>query len=256
MLTQWLRNTYARRKLVIIDSCGAGGLIEHGPELGGPLEFDRDESYDTAIFDSLEGARVLASCSRTQNAHEDPRIKHGVFTWLLLESRKHLHGNANDIITADQAFAFTTGCLRELRHPQSPKQYGPLVNFPFSRSGRYRPIGSAGIHAAFAPSYPRRTDYASIGVHATIVGRRRLPTYLDITHETGGHRINAGTQPLQLDYHETAVDFSFTIPLHTIPRLAWPGQPQPITTQIRVRDEAARVIATQHVSWQLTNYAN
>jgi len=256
ILAVWLRDTHARRKLIIIDSCGAGGLIEHGPELGGPFEFDRDEPYDAAIFNSLDGARVLTSCSRTQNAHEDPRIKHGVFTWLLLQSRKYLHGNANDIISAEEAFNFAKVCLCKLRHTQQPKEYGPLRQFPFSRSGRFLPIGSVGIQAALTPSYPYRTNDALIGIEATIVGRRHLPTYIDVTHETGGQRINAGTQPLQLDYHETAVNFSLTVPLHTIPRLAWPGQPQPITTQIRVRDEADRVIATQHVSWQLTSYAN
>lgn len=256
ILASWLHDTRARRKLVIVDTCGAGGLIEHGPGLGGPFEFDRDYAYDAAIFNSLEGARVLTSCARSQSAHEDPSIQHGVFTWLLLESRKYLRGNNDDIITADKAFAFATGCLNQLGHRQTPEKYGPPGDFPFAHAGRRHPIGSAGIQATLAPPFERQASRASIAVQVRVMGRRRLPTYIEVQHKTGGHSIGSRMELITPTYHESDVSFSVEIPFRVIPQLVRSGHPQAVLTSICLRDEAKRVMATETVPWQLTRYSN
>lgn len=124
-LAQWLRAYIPSGavKVVIFDSCYSGGMAR-ADGMGTPAPAGR---WMNAIARNLVGSGyiVLTACADNEVAVEFPAIKHGVFTYYLLEGLTDAacDVNGDGIVTVREAFdyandrvqAYTDGA----QHPQS-----------------------------------------------------------------------------------------------------------------------------------------
>lgn len=75
-----------KNKILIFDSCFAGGLAEVNCDLFG---------YNDTVSALVPGVTIMAACRANQTAQEIEEAQHGVFTSLLLEA---LYGGASNLL--------------------------------------------------------------------------------------------------------------------------------------------------------------
>jgi uncharacterized caspase-like protein len=116
------------RKVVFLDACRSGDAA---------LNPVRD------LTPGGKGPTILAACDRSQFSFEDPELKHGLFTWAILEALgdrfAQADQNHDDRLDAEEIFAYARArvppLLRKLkvdrgqtpvRFPREPERY-PLL---------------------------------------------------------------------------------------------------------------------------------
>ena len=118
-LREGLRQCKATQKLLVLDSCHAGG--EKG---GGPVSASSQVLAE--VFNHAQGLVTLASCSKDQTSREWEAKGHGLFTYFLAEGLT-VKGDAdgNGVVDSDELYNYVcekvilTG-QRELNHEQTP----------------------------------------------------------------------------------------------------------------------------------------
>ena len=89
----------ARQQIIFLDACHSGQRQDKGTT-SGAMSF----AFVEAVFSEAEGRVTLASCNINESSFEDDQLRHGVFTYYLLEA---LRGKADTLadkrITASEA---------------------------------------------------------------------------------------------------------------------------------------------------------
>ncbi len=103
-----LKRCVAKRQIIILDCCHSG--VDRARGLGNAMT----EEVAHRVFEEAEGRIVLSSCDLHEVAYEWEDKGHGVFTYYLLKALRGYADRDNDYrITADEAFTYTTGKVRE-----------------------------------------------------------------------------------------------------------------------------------------------
>lgn len=124
-----IEGSRARKKLFIVDACRDKFDIKDGSRsligvkaLGDPLG-DKDS----------QGFAILSSCSPAQKSYEDNALKHGVFTFYIMEGLKGAADSNNDArITLDELYAYVSRETRNhvnktKKQPQLPMKGGEFA---------------------------------------------------------------------------------------------------------------------------------
>ncbi len=176
-LLQRLRETGARRQLVIIDACNAGAFAKLAAARVaglGRIEHLTDASWIEAARRWNPGLRIVASARAHENAHESthPNARNSYFTASLLAHARTLAADLADGFVSDVALVEAVRHdLRARRLPQTPVVWGRASPVPVLRSERERVLGRASISSV-------QTRGADLIVQVGTANRRFLPTYV------------------------------------------------------------------------------
>ncbi|MFC1716389.1 caspase domain-containing protein [Candidatus Poribacteria bacterium] len=100
----------ARKVLVFLDCCHAGGISQSGKESSGPRL--SDDYYK--VLGEAEGVITFASCRGDQESFESPEDGHGIFTKYLLEAlRGAADSDHNGAATFKEIWEYVPGKVRE-----------------------------------------------------------------------------------------------------------------------------------------------
>ena len=107
MLQDWLANRIkARKAVVFLDTCESGALI------AGHIRSRSDTTGEAAIgrLHEATGRPVLTASALGQYAYEDSqdklKVRHGLFTWALLQGLRHGDSNGNKLIELSELVAY------------------------------------------------------------------------------------------------------------------------------------------------------
>lgn len=139
-LEKVLKQVKARKVIVLVDSCHAGGAAGAGAPGVAAGQFDAHIDIDHLANDlrHAAGAVVLTSSTGTQDSIEDPKWENGAFTEALLAG---LAGEAaykdKEVITIDDLIRFIASRVEELTGGrQTPQRATSGTNFPVARLPR------------------------------------------------------------------------------------------------------------------------
>ena len=100
----------ARKVLVFLDCCHAGGISQSGKESSGPRL--SDDYYK--VLAEAEGVITFASCRGNQESFESPEDGHGIFTKYLLEAlRGAADKNHDGAATFKEVWEYVPGKVKE-----------------------------------------------------------------------------------------------------------------------------------------------
>ena len=80
----------AKRQIIFLDACHSGQRRDKGTTSGA-----MSSAFAEAVFSEAEGRVTLASCNINESSFEDDQLRHGVFTYYLLEA---LRGKADTLV--------------------------------------------------------------------------------------------------------------------------------------------------------------
>jgi uncharacterized caspase-like protein len=108
----------ARRLVVFIDACHSGALYSGGMARDGasniarPFEKDWEaHSKDSEDTDAI--CMALLSASSSQRSYEDPTLKHGVFTYFLVEGLKGKAAHGDGVVTAGEVYRYVLDTVED-----------------------------------------------------------------------------------------------------------------------------------------------
>jgi len=130
-LRDWCRDIKAQKQVILLDACQSGGAVATFAMRG--------STEEKAIMQlgRSAGVVVLASTGTQQNASEFSQLKHGIFTYALLEglSGKADGGTRDKKITIKELESFVNDYIPELSQRyrgeiQYPNSYATGMDFP------------------------------------------------------------------------------------------------------------------------------
>ena len=108
------------RKLVLLDTCHAGGAV--------------DANLLRRCIPNGQGPVVIAACDESEKSFEDDRLRHGVFTYAVLEALGPKFRAANRAsdgkLTAEELFAYVSERVPELMKLYRPGNTQNPICFP------------------------------------------------------------------------------------------------------------------------------
>lgn len=122
----------AARIVFILDTCFSAAAA------GGRTVFDREirsrgvltDGFLVTLSETGKGTILLMASGVNELAYEPAELGHGVFTYFLLEGLRGLadkvpNGNSDGLISADEAFLYTSRMVRQkTRNAQNPHKFG------------------------------------------------------------------------------------------------------------------------------------
>lgn len=136
-LRAMLEMSHAKRTLVLVDACGAGGFLKRAAVLEGLDPGVFRAAHAEAVFRSAPGMRALMSCGATEKSREGVIRDNGEFMGALLHACQLEFGDTDGVITAEAAFEYAKLYLQAIEVPQTPEAFGPLTGFPLGLDPRY-----------------------------------------------------------------------------------------------------------------------
>jgi len=137
MLEKFLKQIEARKRIVLVDSCHAGGAADVVAMGGAAGQFEAHVNIDRFANDLARatGVVVLTSSTGTQDSIEDEKWENGAFTEALLEG---LAGKADflgdKVITIDELNLYLPKRVKELTgNRQTPQRALYGTDFPIAR---------------------------------------------------------------------------------------------------------------------------
>jgi WD40 repeat protein len=120
-LGEYLTQIKSRKQIVLTDACHSGGIIKTGIKVRAAANDER------AIVQLARSSGVvwIASSGSKQFATEFEQLKHGVFTYALLEALDGKADNGDRKVTVNELKIFM-----EERVPELTKQYGGEAQYP------------------------------------------------------------------------------------------------------------------------------
>ncbi|MDR1140272.1 MAG: caspase family protein [Planctomycetaceae bacterium] len=127
-----LENSRANIKILVMDACRNNGLRTRSlqsPLMTKPIlnEIDKIKDFVSPDIVRIAGLFQLFSCGTGETAAESPELKHGIYSYFMIEGLKGFaDSNGNNVITLaelqkyvkDKTFAYAKGVLH---HHQAPK---------------------------------------------------------------------------------------------------------------------------------------
>lgn len=86
VLFQWLQQIRAQKKVLILDACNSGSVIENYNSLGRTIDGDRLKALER--LKDRAGMIILAAAAKSQPAYETSFVEQGLLTYAILESVK------------------------------------------------------------------------------------------------------------------------------------------------------------------------
>lgn len=123
-LVSYLTKIRSTKQIVLMDACHSGGAVKDFNVRGAA----GDEKALVQLSRS-SGTVIIASSGSKQFATEFDVLKHGVFTYALLEALSGKNDNGDKKITANELKLYM-----EERVPELTKQYGGTAQYPTGRS--------------------------------------------------------------------------------------------------------------------------
>jgi uncharacterized caspase-like protein len=119
-LRQYLTQIRSTKQLVLMDACHSGGALKS-------MNVRAAASDEKAIFQLARSSGVvtIASSGSKQFATEFDILKHGVFTYVLLEALNGKADNGDGKVTVNEIKLYM-----EERVPELTKQYGGTAQYP------------------------------------------------------------------------------------------------------------------------------
>lgn len=204
-LRAWLRLFRARHIIVVLDTCGAGGLVDmvKSGGLGGLDERVLEPVWLQALAEARAGMRILAAVRADQSAREPAADegRHGYFSFALLKALRSLPGSyrsAGHGLVSDRDI--TAAATREMRalfgRKAVPQILGDAGPIPLMVSDVTQVFGRAEVAL--------RANGGRARAALTTFDRRFLPTALHLVLETAdGREIWSGSD---LHLPEDAID--------------------------------------------------
>jgi uncharacterized caspase-like protein len=120
-LGEYLTQIKSRKQIVLTDACHSGGIIKTGVKVRAAATDER------AIVQLARSSGVvwIASSGSKQFATEFEQLKHGVFTYALLEALDGKADNGDHKVTVNELKIFM-----EERVPELTKQFGGEAQYP------------------------------------------------------------------------------------------------------------------------------
>jgi uncharacterized caspase-like protein len=120
-LGDYLTQIKSRKQIVLTDACHSGGIIKTGIKVRAAANDER------AIVQLARSSGVvwIASSGSKQFATEFDQLKHGVFTYALLEALDGKADNGDRKVTVNELKIFM-----EERVPELTKQFGGEAQYP------------------------------------------------------------------------------------------------------------------------------
>ena len=111
--------TKSRRAFLWLDFCHSGGILARGGNADDMTAIRRSIGVVSG-----HGKIIVAACTPTQYAHEDPALGHGLFTHALLRGLRGEAKSAHGDVTAPSLYEFI---VRQVKHPsQQPLFFGEM----------------------------------------------------------------------------------------------------------------------------------
>ncbi len=130
-LFEWLDACPARRQVVMLDACHSGGLARGERGNRGIKIVSKRFSEEIDRIGKVEGRAVLSSCSSNEVSYEDDKLKHGIFSYFVLQGLQHLEADWNNDyrITVYELGRYVKNNVQEWckRNRKSPSQTPRLV---------------------------------------------------------------------------------------------------------------------------------
>lgn len=139
-IKRMFERTASRRVFLWLDFCHSGGMTERGTASSDIATIKREIGVVSG-----QGKIIVAACTPSQYAYEDPKLGHGLFTSALLRGLKGEAKSAQGEVTALSLYEFID---HEVKHPnQQPTFFGQMagriVLMHYPASGSAAPAATA-----------------------------------------------------------------------------------------------------------------
>ena len=125
LLHSWFRKIRAQHQLIIVDACQSGEILQSFASVRGATE----EKALMRLSRSA-GVAILASALSDQTAKEFEELRHGVFTYVILEGLKGKADNGDEVIMVGELKSFLDSEVPELTSSlRGSPQYPTGVSF-------------------------------------------------------------------------------------------------------------------------------
>ncbi len=229
-----ISKTEAKQKILIIDSCHSGALLEEQIIALGKGELDKVNIDDQLLTQIGQGLFVITSSRANEISWENDKIQHGYFTYYLIEGLKgsadkisgNSFGNGDGYITADELYNYVSyqtndAVNRDLNKSQHPRKSFNGEGMIFLSKVMQDPKQKSYLNIN---STPNGVVYINSNIEGTtpIIKKELLPGSYDIMIESKGYLVVKKTIQIDAGKEENiSVELKKNVGYITINTIPW-----------------------------------